>query len=650
MKYSRSAITQLTKWYRQILIKCAILNAAVMTVSFGGTAQASDITGITPTNGNTYNIEALKVSGSTGFREYNNFTLDDGDIANLIYKIGYDKFVNLVNNQVNINGIVNTMRDNNFFNGHAIFVSPNGVVIGASGVLNVGSLTLATPSQSKFDAMKNAYSGDTLSNYEVGKDKYKEILTDSHGNVVINGKIMARGDVEVYGDTITVKGTAQDKAGIIAGVKNQEILTDKARAKEVFNSLVSNNISDTADFALENGKIKIIAGFKDYTGTGEDRKPDGAADKAEVIIENAQIGGNDIEIKANSTKEGLYTLADADEAVSSRIDITDSNITGDNIDIAANSDSSLSRNLNLTVPAVVMWVFDSDSHVDDFFSDGVYNGFEGVRTSATVNIINSVLNSTGDLSISAESSSDTNIGPQALDPTEVSQFVPAIFYGYGTKTEAKINIKDSTLNADGDVDLRAFSNNVLYAKIADEVVAGFTLKATDAFNLAFMKNSAIADTKITIDHSNISGENVTAEAIAYNEMDNRNILKPRIGNNDWVDMSQEGGQGGSAFSLAGILNATDIKSSIEVKNESEISATEDVTLNAYNINDVSNWVDSEITDPLGYNTEYTAPDAWYKKPFDLLGRLATGYDQIHTFTLKDFATKFTNKAKNIGTQ
>ena len=635
----------------------SILCANMFVMNMPVTVMASEISGITPTtnNGvNTYNIEAAQRSGSTGFRHYDKFNLTQGDIANLKYG-DYTKFVNLVNNQVNINGIVNTMKGNNFYNGHAIFISPNGIVIGSSGVLNVGSLSLLTPSQSKFDDFKSAYnsgSSDSLSPYEFGADKYKALITDSHGNVVINGKIFAREEVNVYGDTITIKGTDTDKAGIIAGWNDTSTtFSDVNAAKQVFNSLVSNNITDTTNYALdEKGKIKIVAGFKDYTGSGDDRKPDGASDKAEVIIENAQIGGSDVEIKANTTKDGLYILADTDEAISSKIDIAKSDITGSNIDISAVSESDLSRNLNLTVPAVLMWVFDSDSHVDEFFSDNVYTGFEGVRTAATVNITNSILNSTGDLSISAESSSDTNIGPQALGPTEVSQFVPAIFYGYGTQTESKINIKDSTLNANGDVDLRAFSNNVLYAKIADEVMAGVTLKATDAFNLAFMKNSAIADTKITIDNSNISGKNVTAEAIAYNEMDNRNILKPRIGNNDWVDMSQEGGQGGSAFSLAGILNATDIKSSIEVKNESNISATEDVTLNAYNINDVSNWVDSEITDPLGYDTEYTDPDKWYKQPFDKLGRTTKLYDQMHTFTLKDFATKFTNKAKNIGTQ
>ena len=105
---------------------------------------ATNITGIQGNNG-VYNIDAAKVSGSTGFRQYTDFTLDNGDVANLKFDQGYNKFVNMVDNQVNINGIVNTVKGDAFYNGHAIFVSPNGIVVGASGVLNVGSLTMATP-------------------------------------------------------------------------------------------------------------------------------------------------------------------------------------------------------------------------------------------------------------------------------------------------------------------------------------------------------------------------------------------------------------------------------------------------------------------------------------------------------------------------
>ena len=114
-------------------------------------APGSDIgAGITQ-NDNIYNITPGQIHGNTGFAHFGDFNLSEGDIANLIFQMGYDKFVNLVNNGVNINGILNTMKDNNFFNGHAIFVSPGGIVIGASGVLNVGALSLITPSQNSYD-------------------------------------------------------------------------------------------------------------------------------------------------------------------------------------------------------------------------------------------------------------------------------------------------------------------------------------------------------------------------------------------------------------------------------------------------------------------------------------------------------------------
>ena len=87
-----------------------------------------------------YDIAPGSINGTTGFRQYEKFNLSEGDIANLIFKYGnrnIETFVNLVQDRININGIVNSMRDNAFYNGKAVFVSPNGMVVGASGVLNV---------------------------------------------------------------------------------------------------------------------------------------------------------------------------------------------------------------------------------------------------------------------------------------------------------------------------------------------------------------------------------------------------------------------------------------------------------------------------------------------------------------------------------
>ena len=201
------------------------LVASLLTVCFLAhqtmalNVMASTITGVTGNNG-VYDINPSAVNGTTGFRKYKDFNLSEGDIANLIYKYGsrnIEKFVNLVDNQININGIVNTMRDGNFYNGQAVFVSPNGMVVGASGVLNVGSLAVYTPNSDDFKNYKKHYLTQDLS-----------MVKDGTSNVTINGKVISRGDVEVLAKTATIGANA----GIMSGVKgNTDVFNSAGRGQ-----------------------------------------------------------------------------------------------------------------------------------------------------------------------------------------------------------------------------------------------------------------------------------------------------------------------------------------------------------------------------------------------------------------------------------
>ncbi len=247
-------------------LTAALISTGMLLFGLPSCVIASEISGVNPT-GNVYNIEAAKVAGSTGFREYQNFNLSKGDIANLIYKEGYSKFVNLVDNRVIINGIVNTMKDNNFYNGHAIFVSPNGIVIGASGILNVGSLTLMAPSQNAYNLFKKTY-GDNIDqlDFNLKNDNYKSLITNSSGDIIINGKIFARDDVNAYGRRILTNVNPEDatksanaKPAVFAGVQgyDKEITADSA-AEALFNSLVSNDTTNADNIELKDGKIALV--------------------------------------------------------------------------------------------------------------------------------------------------------------------------------------------------------------------------------------------------------------------------------------------------------------------------------------------------------------------------------------------------------
>ena len=117
---------------------------------------ASNITGVTGNNG-VYNIDPVHKSGNTGFRHYNDFTLDAGHTANLIFN-GINKFVNAVDNQVTINGILNSVNGSGAFaNGRAIFVSPKGFIVGSSGVVNVGALGVYAPTDDAYNSFLGKY-------------------------------------------------------------------------------------------------------------------------------------------------------------------------------------------------------------------------------------------------------------------------------------------------------------------------------------------------------------------------------------------------------------------------------------------------------------------------------------------------------------
>ena len=211
-------------------------------------AFATEITGVNGNNG-VYNINptALITGTDIGYRKYIDFNLSQGDIANLIYQYGpYDveTFINLVDNKININGIVNSMRDGQFYNGKAIFVSPNGMVVGASGVINVGSLGVYTPTTNVYNDYKKSPRAD-LSGLK---------SSNNNGYVTVNGKVIATNDIDIYSGNINVN----KNAGMIAGTGNDQLIISNVKAEDIFNNIVNTkNIHKADSLSNTNGNIRL---------------------------------------------------------------------------------------------------------------------------------------------------------------------------------------------------------------------------------------------------------------------------------------------------------------------------------------------------------------------------------------------------------
>lgn len=244
--------------------KKQLIIAAMATVLSVSAANATTITGIQGNNG-IYNIDPAMVAGDVGYRKYTDFSLDNGHTANLIFqgiKNGkirdINSFINLVQNEINVQGIVNTMRGNDFFNGHAIFISPNGLTVGASGVLNVGQLSVITPTQGKFNDLTSAYAAkdfETLN--KVSKLRSTEAVNYG-GNAPVNiaGTVLARNGVDIRGSQVDIAGN------IVNGFNlDNEIIRSADRAKELFNSLVNTDGIATAN-SLNNSSLVIVKSGK----------------------------------------------------------------------------------------------------------------------------------------------------------------------------------------------------------------------------------------------------------------------------------------------------------------------------------------------------------------------------------------------------
>ena len=248
----------------------SLLGFALILQMIGVNTNASEISDIKPIpsgNSNIYNItpEFTNKLNTTGFRKYEKFDLTKGDNANFIMN-NLSQFVNLVDSKVGINGLVNTVNsDFSKSNGGLVFVTPDGFVVGTNGVLNVGSLSVYTPTQEGYNALSNQLSGAIAgTNQTVNFDP--STLSIGSGIITINGKIVSNGNINFNANSIKIGKDGRVISGLSAD--NTFISYDKETgnieitdAENLFNTLVNsgkiNNNSTTITYNTNGGDIEL---------------------------------------------------------------------------------------------------------------------------------------------------------------------------------------------------------------------------------------------------------------------------------------------------------------------------------------------------------------------------------------------------------
>ena len=282
-------------------------------------------------SGETFNdkgvsdIYADKVINNAAVNAFKNFDLDKGNIANMHFGKADNpnaaaRLFNFVDNQVNINGTVNAIR-NNAIGGDMYFLSPNGVVVGASGVINAGSVHMAAPSQDFYKEI-------------VGSDGVADKAFSQRLSMITNGELPLNpaGTITVSGKINAVDGISV-RAGIVNIKENAEIVN---RDKLDYANLVNvSGVSAGLGSNLVLQKSKDGSGAITVAAVGDTTNQWNIGvnnlDSKVTVEKNASITGDrDVTIKAEARNKASQMVTN----ISSKVDV-DGKVTGKTVDIAA---------------------------------------------------------------------------------------------------------------------------------------------------------------------------------------------------------------------------------------------------------------------------------------------------------------------------
>ena len=362
-------------------------------------------------SGHVYGVSTTTVSGNNAFNSFKTFNVGTGDTVNLNVPTTAINLINLVRDQrTDIYGVLNAIKDGRI-GGKVWFVNPNGFVVGASGIVNVGSLTLTTPTTQFVD---NFFTSPG----QVNASAVTQLLAgqaprNSDGQIVIDGQINAIDDISLSAGTISVAGTLYSGARFIGSAPD---FTDVVNA----NGLTSGS----ALVVSQEGHIQIVAD-DDITVAGA-LSAQGANGVNGGTVD-LQAGG-DIHVTSgalitteghgtNSVNGDITLAAHGDGLGTASIDIESATLKGGDITLAATAAYDLST-LPVQVPV----------------------------TGASVTIHSSTLSASGDLNVTADASVDASTS--SLSPLATIT----------TVSTAQVDVTGSSqLHSGGDTTLAATS-------------------------------------------------------------------------------------------------------------------------------------------------------------------------------------------------
>ena len=304
-------------------------------------------------------IYAESVHGDVGLNRFQEFKVGNQELANLYFQQSKDgaalnTLVNTVESRIDINGTVNAIRDNKV-GGNLYFLSKDGMVVGANGVVNAGSLTVL--------AAENSFKNAEAASEALKKQDWE---LSSKGTIDVSGTLNTATGIDLRAAYINVaKGDGssfapQLRTGMLfyttvntAGLVSDAAVKDGRLTATVDSSgnVVIADPNDKDNAALKgDGSIKLQASATKKNAAHLDSVTLQNAVEAKVnIAEGAKLdAAGDVLVSADATHDSdRYVVEILDIAAFAKADVqVDGELKGRNVTVTANAVNSLdSKNL-----------------------------------------------------------------------------------------------------------------------------------------------------------------------------------------------------------------------------------------------------------------------------------------------------------------
>ncbi|AQQ68773.1 hypothetical protein Mag101_14865 [Microbulbifer agarilyticus] len=307
---------------KQLTLGALLSGGAVNLLAATHNVDAVDaFTDVEDLGGNVERVKSKYKKGSVGVNVFNDFVVGDLNTVNLELDSDVDQLVNIVrNSRPEVHGVLNSYQDGTL-GGNVVFASSYGFLVGASGVINVGQLSVRTPSQTEIDSWLDVGTPD-FSDEGITALANDDYSVSASGLVTISGKVNTADGIDILANEVVVDAGAV----MTAGNAIQAIYVDAAMV----------NVGDfTAPTALqvEGGTITIVA--EGDTTVGGDLMADGGI----------TISAADIAVESGATIDAR------DDSVASEA-ATTAMFVGDNVSLAGDvlaSDISIIADQTVTV-------------------------------------------------------------------------------------------------------------------------------------------------------------------------------------------------------------------------------------------------------------------------------------------------------------